>query len=134
MPQNETTVIHKVRWSEMEHAVNSHELTNLETIKITDAMRKDAIALLPLAQSHAEAQATRLAFFKASQKWLRLDGGKPYLEAQKSEERAQERLSVLFMVAKGIAITKSFVVTQTKWEEIIHYFALDREIDNPPSV
>lgn len=107
---------------------NTHRSTTSDTLQITDAMRKKAIELLPFAQSCAEAQTTRIAFFKTSQKWLNLDGGKAYLEAKESEKRAHARLSILEMVATGVSNPDERMVTQTQWEETIRYFA--REFSN----
>ena len=100
-------------------------------IFVTDEMRKIALELMPVAQSLAEASTIRVSFFKTSQTWLKIQGGKAYSDAKASAQKAHERLNILFMIAKGIAIDGDQVITCDLWREVVNYFIQNHSKRNP---
>lgn len=89
---------------------------------ITSEMRKKAIELMPAAHSAAEEEEIRYSFFKASQAWMKIQGGKSFSEAKMAAEKAQKRLEALFMIAKGIVAEDGHIITIDCWHEILEHF------------
>jgi hypothetical protein len=107
---------------------SSNNLANPDSVVITSEMRRKALELMPIAQSCAESKTTRVAFFKTSQKWLKIHGGTSYSEAKEAARKAHERLNALFMIASGIAADENYTVTNERLEEVMNYF--NRESHN----
>jgi hypothetical protein len=99
-----------------------NNIANADSVVITTEMRKKALELMPIAQSCAEAKTTRVAFFKASQKWLKIHGGTSYFEAKEAARKARERLDALYMIASGITADGNFIITNERLEEVMNYF------------
>lgn len=105
-----------------------NDIANLDPVVITTEMRRKALELMPIAQSCAEAKTTRVAFFKASQKLLKIHDETSFSEAKEASRKAVERLHALFMIASGITADEDFIMTNERLEEVMSYF--NRESDS----
>lgn len=100
---------------------------------VNDAIRAKSASLLAIAQAMAESRATRLSFFRATRQSLELEAGGPYAAAEDAARESNERVALLFLLAKGRSSGGGLVVTLTDWRDLLLFFKQDLTLGSASS-